>query len=114
MKLITAIIKEIKMDQVREALYAAEINRITVSRGSGHGQLIGEEIYRGQKVAPNLIPNMILQIAVNDDFVQITVDAIIKGSQSEGGGVVGDGKIFVTQLEDCIRIRTGERGSEAI
>ena len=98
------------MDQVRESLYAADIKRITVSRGSGHGQLVGEEIYRGQKVALNLIPNMILQIAVNDDFVQITVDAIIKGSQSEGGGIVGDGKIFVTQLEDCIRIRTGERG----
>ncbi len=114
MKLITAIIKENKLDQVREALYAAEITRITVSRGSGHGQLVGEEIYRGQKMATNLIPNMILQIAVNEDFVQITVDAIMKGSQSEGGGVVGDGKIFITQLEDCIRIRTGEKGSEAI
>lgn len=114
MKLITAIIKENKLDQVREALYAAEITRITVSRGSGHGQLVGEEIYRGQKIATNLIPNMILQIAVNDDYVDITVNAIIKGSQSEGGGSVGDGKIFITPLEDCIRIRTGTRGSEAI
>ena len=114
MKLITAIIKENKLDQVREALYAAEINRITVSRGSGHGQLEGEEIYRGQKITPNLISNMILQIAVNDSFVDVTVDAIMKGSQSAGGGIVGDGKIFITNLEDCIRIRTGERGTEAI
>jgi len=114
MKLITAIIGENQLDQVREALYQAEIYRITVSRGSGHGQLVQEEIYRGQRIATNLIPNMILQIAVNDDFVDRTVEAILKAAKSDGEGQVGDGKIFITPLEECVRIRTGERGSSAI
>jgi nitrogen regulatory protein P-II 1 len=114
MKLITAIIRETKLDQVREALIEAEITRITVSKVSGHGQQIGEEIYRGQKVIPNLIPKVRLEIAVNDTFVDITIDTIIKAARSNGKGEVGDGKIFITSLEDCIRIRTGERGGKAI
>lgn len=114
MKLITAIIRENKLDQVREALIDAEITRITVSRVSGHGQQQGEEIYRGSKVIPNLIPKTRLEIAVNDDFVNITVDAIIKSARTNSKGEVGDGKIFITPLEDCIRIRTGERGGKAI
>ncbi len=73
MKLITAIIRESNLDQVREALIDAEITRITVSRVSGHGQQQGEEYYRGEKVIPNLIPRIRLEIAVNDEFVKITV-----------------------------------------
>lgn len=114
MKLITAIIRENKLDQVREALIKAEITRITVSRVSGHGQQLREEIYRGTRVVPNLIPKSRIDIAVNDDFVDITVDTIIKAARSNGAGEVGDGKIFISPLEDCIRIRTGERGGKAI
>lgn len=114
MKLITAIIRENKLDQVREALIEAEITRITVSRVSGHGQQLREEIYRGSKVVPNLIPKVRIDIAVNHEFVDITVDTIIKAARTNGKGDVGDGKIFITPLEECIRIRTGERGGKAI
>jgi nitrogen regulatory protein P-II 1 len=114
MKLITAIIQEDKLDHVREALIAAEITRITVSRVSGHGQQVDEDIYRGKKVIPNLIPKARLDIAVNDTFVDITVETIMASAKSPDGGKVGDGKIFITPLEDCIRIRTGERGGGAI
>jgi len=114
MKLITAIIQEDQLDQVREALIEAEITRITVSRVSGHGRQVDEDIYRGKKVIPNLVPKIRLDIAVNDAFVDITVNTIIKSAKSPGGGKVGDGKIFITPLEECIRIRTDERGGQAI
>jgi len=118
MKLVTAIIRETQLDTVREALIEADITRITVSRVSGHGQQTSEEIYRGKKVVPGLIPKARLEIAVNDEYLNITLDTIIKAAKSpiEGmeDGTVGDGKIFVTALEECIRIRTNERGSAAI
>ena len=114
MKLITAIINENKLDQVREALIDAEITRITVSRVSGHGQQRGENIYRGQKIVPNLIPKVRIDIGVNETFVDITVNAILNAAKSGDEGSVGDGKIFITPLEECIRIRTNERGGEAI
>jgi len=114
MKLITAIINEDKLDQVREALIAAEITRITVSRVSGHGRQRDEDVYRGQKVVPNLLPKVRLDIAVNDAFVDITVNTILDSAKSGDEGSVGDGKIFITPLEECIRIRTNERGGEAI
>jgi nitrogen regulatory protein P-II 1 len=114
MKLVVAIIRENQLDQVREALIDAGIERITVSYGSGHGRSKTEEIYRGQKIVPNLIPNARLEIAVNDAFVTITCDAIINATQANDGGLIGSGKIFVVPLEECIRLRTGERGSEAI
>lgn len=113
MKMITAIIQPDKLDDVREALIAAEITRITVSRVSGHGQQQTEDLYRGQKVPPNLIPKVRLDIACNDEFVKIAVDAILKAAK-HNGGAVGDGKIFITPLEECIRIRTDERGGKAI
>jgi nitrogen regulatory protein P-II 1 len=114
MKLVVAIIRENQLDQVREALIDAGIERITVSYGSGHGRSKAEEIYRGQKIVPNLIPNARLEIAVNDAFVDITCDAIINATQANDGGLIGSGKIFVMPLEECIRLRTGERGSDAI
>lgn len=114
MKLITAIIQENKLDEVREALIDAEITRITVTRASGHGQQHGEEIYRGQKIVPNLLPKIKIDIAVNDAFVDITVNTIIKAARSSGGGALGDGKIFIVPLEECIRIRTEEKGGTAI
>ncbi len=118
MKLITAIIRETQLDEVREALIEADITRITVSRVSGHGQQTSEEIYRGKKVIPSLIPKTRLEIAVNDAFVDVTVNTIIKAARSgkngKNDGTVGDGKIFITPLEECIRIRTNERGPAAI
>ncbi len=115
MKLITAIIREVQLDKVREALIAAEITRITVSRVSGHGRQRIEEMYRGQRIIPDLIPKIRIEIAVNDSFVDTTVNTILKSAKTNGEeGTVGDGKIFIVPLEDCIRIRTGERGSAAI
>ncbi|MCU4155819.1 P-II family nitrogen regulator [Carboxylicivirga sp. A043] len=116
MKLITAIIRSYQLDQVRESLIAAGITRITVSRVSGHGAQKREEVYRGKKVIPALIPKMRVEIAVNEEFVDTTVDAIIAGAKSvnEVEGEIGDGKIFITPLDECIRIRTGEKGGTAI
>ena len=115
MKLITAIIRERQLDKVREALIEADIKRITVSRVSGHGQQRVEEMYRGQIIVPDLIPKVKIEIAVNEEFVDITVDTILNAARTDGSvGAVGDGKIFITPLEECIRIRTGERGGSAI
>lgn len=114
MKLIIAIIRENQLDQVREALIEAGISRITVNHVSGHGRRVSEEIYRGQKVIPNLVSNIRLEIAVNDAFVQTTVDAIMSAAQAHDGDLIGSGKIFILPLEECIRIRTGETGGEAI
>jgi len=116
MKLIIAIIREVQLDQVREALINAEIERITVSSVSGHGQQKQADYYRGQKVIPNLIPKMKLEIAVNDEFVDITVETIIKAARSYNGGEgeVGDGKIIILPVDEVVRIRTGEKGGKAI
>jgi len=114
MKMVTIIIQPEKLDEVREALIAAQIGRITVSRVTGHGRQMGEEsLYRGRIVAPNLIPKVRIDIACNDDFVETIVDTVKKAAR-HGDGRIGDGKIFVTPLEQCIRLRTGESGSEAI
>ena len=113
MKLITAIIQPDRLDHVREALIQADITRITVSRVTGHGRQEDIDIYRGQKIAPNLIPKIRLDIAVNDQFVDITVNTILKAAR-HGQGEIGDGKIFITPMEECIRIRTNERGGSAI
>ncbi|MBV5319939.1 MAG: P-II family nitrogen regulator [Chlorobium phaeobacteroides] len=113
MKLITAIIPPDRLDHVREALIQADITRITVSRVTGHGRQEDIEFFRGQKIAPNLIPKIRLDIAVNDEFVTVTVDTIIETAR-HGQGEIGDGKIFITPLEECIRIRTRERGGKAI
>lgn len=113
MKLVTAIIQPEKLDAVHQALIDAEIFRVSVSRCTGHGQQSDRDLYRGQEVTPDLIPKVRLEIAVNDEFVEPTVKAIMTAARSEGGEI-GDGKIFIQPLEDCIRIRTGERGSSAI
>ena len=114
MKMITAIIQEDKLDEVREALIEAEIERITVSRVAGHGRQKDREIYRGQVVVPNLIPKVEIKIAVNEEFVDVTVDTILNTARHGDDGKIGDGKIFITPLEECIRISNGERGGEAI
>ncbi len=113
MKLIIAVIRPEKLDEVREALIAAEITRITVSRATGHGQFIESDLYRGQTHMPNLTPKIRLEIACNDEFVDTTVQAILKSAKTQSGQY-GDGKIFIMPLEECIRIRTEERGGKAI
>lgn len=112
MKLITAIIQPEKLTDVKAALFEADIHKMTVSNVIGCGQQKGyKETYRGAVSEINLLKKVELQIAVNEDFVKPTVDAIIKGARS---GKIGDGKIFITTLDECIRIRTGETGKEAI
>ncbi len=113
MKLITAIIQPDKIEEVHEALIRVEILRITVSRCTGHGQAEQQDLYRGQKHTPNLIPKVRIDIACNEEFVEPAVNAILQYAKHDSG-TIGDGKIFITQLEQCIRIRTGERGETAI
>ena len=113
MKLIVAIIQPDKLNEVHQALIDEEIFRITVGRVTGHGQQTDHDLYRGQEVTPSLLPKVRLEIAVNADFVDRAINAILR-SAKHGDGEIGDGKIFVLPLEDCIRIRTGERGPDAI
>lgn len=115
MKLITAIIRPEKLDEVRQALARIDVYLMTVTEAQGFGKQRGfTEVYRGQEVEERLIPKLKLEIAVNDAFVEATVEAIVAGARTGDTGKVGDGKIFVTPLDDCIRIRTGETGPEAI
>jgi nitrogen regulatory protein P-II 2 len=112
MKLVIAIIQPHKLEEVKEELYKAEVNLITVSEVLGHGRQKGiAEVYRGFKETGNLLRKIRLEIAVNDNFVEPTVKAITKGART---GETGDGKIFILPLEQCHRIRTGETGSVAI
>jgi nitrogen regulatory protein P-II 2 len=112
MKLIIAIIKPDRLESVKEELYKAEVNLITVSEVLGHGRQMGvTEVYRGVKEMGNLLRKVQILIAVNEDFVEPTIQAIENGAKT---GEIGDGKIFVLPLEECIRIRTAERGGKAI
>lgn len=112
MKLIVAIIQPDRLDEVKQELYKADINLITVSEVLGHGRQMGvTEVYRGVRESGNLLRKIRLEIAVNEDFVERTVKAIVDGART---GEVGDGKIFILDLVNCVRIRTGERGSAAI
>jgi len=112
MKLIIAIIQPDKLEEVKEELYKAEVNLLTVNEVLGHGRQKGvTEVYRGARESGNLLRKVRLEIAVNDGFVEPTVKAIIKGART---GETGDGKIFVLDLKECVRIRTEERGSPAI
>jgi nitrogen regulatory protein P-II 1 len=112
MKLITAIIQPHRLEQVKEELYKADVNLITVSEVLGHGRQKGvTEVYRGARETGNLLRKVRLEIAVNENYVERTISAITKGAKT---GQTGDGKIFVVDLPECIRIRTDERGSDAI
>lgn len=112
MKLIIAIIQPHCLDTVKEELYKADVNLLSVNEILGHGRQKGvTEVYRGIKESGNLLRKIRLEIAVNDAFVEPTIQAVLKGAKS---GQVGDGKIFVLPMERCIRIRTGEEGAKAI
>ncbi|MBI4815404.1 MAG: P-II family nitrogen regulator [Deltaproteobacteria bacterium] len=119
MKLIVAIIRPERLEAVQTALQRVldedDNYRMTVDPVQGHGRQHGEiEYFRGQVVLPRMVAKTRITIAVNDKYVEAAVGAIIEGARTENGGDVGDGKIFVTTLEECVRIRTGERGPSAI
>ena len=112
MKLITTVINPFKLDEVREALTAAGVHGMTVSEVKGYGRQQGHtEIYRGAEYAVNFLPKLKIEIAVASDQAQAIIDAI---STSARTGQIGDGKIFVSPIEQAIRIRTGESGDEAL
>lgn len=115
MRYIIAIVQPSRLEAVKEALSKVEVFRLTVSDVQGLGRQKGHtEIYRGHEYEVNLVRKVKLEIAVNEDFVEPTVEAIIKGARTGEEGRIGDGKIFILPLDDVVRIRTGERGGEAI
>lgn len=112
MKLIVAIIQPHQLPAVKKSLYDAQVYKITVANVLGCGEEPRyTETYRGVAHEASLLKKVRLEIAVNEDFVEPTIEAIIKGARTNN---VGDGKIFVTNLDECVRIRTGERGGQAI
>ena len=112
MKLVTAIIKPFKLDEVREALSAIGVTGITVTEVKGFGRQKGHtELYRGAEYVVDFLPKVKLDIIVSDELVAQVVDAIQRAAKT---GRIGDGKIFVLPIEDVVRIRTGERGGDAI
>ena len=114
MKYIIAIIQPTRLEAVKEALSEIEVFRLTVSDVKGAGRQRGHtEVYRGHEYQVNFVNKVKLEMAVNDEFVEPTIEAIIKGARNNSGQI-GDGKIFVTNLEDCVRISDGKRGEEAI
>jgi nitrogen regulatory protein P-II 1 len=115
MKLIVAIIRPERLEVVQKALNAHDVYLMTVSDIRGCGRQRGyTEVYRSTEFQVRLLPKLKLEIAVNDAFVEAAVEAIVHAARTPETGQIGDGKIFVLPLDDCIRIRTGERGTDAI
>lgn len=112
MKKITAIIKPFKLDEVREALSDANINGLTVTEVKGFGRQKGHtELYRGAEYVVDFLPKVKIEVVVDDSMLELAIEAILKSART---GKIGDGKIFVQDIEQVIRIRTGETGIEAI
>ena len=112
MKLITAVIQPHKLTDVKNSLASAGITKMTVSHALGCGQQQGyDESYRGVIHEVNLLKKTVIEIAVNDEYLDATIKAIIDGAKT---GSIGDGKIFVLEMPECVRIRTGETGMEAL
>jgi len=112
MKLVTAIIKPFKMDDAREALSAVGVQGLTVTEVKGFGRQKGHtELYRGAEYVVDFLPKSKLEVAVSDDQVEAVIEAVTKATST---GKIGDGKIFVRELTQAIRIRTGESGAEAL
>ena len=115
MKLIVAIIRPERLEAVQQALNEHDVYLMTVSDVRGCGRQRGyTEVYRGTEISVRLLPKVKLEIGVNEAFVEATIEAIVHAARTEPSGQIGDGKIFVLPLEDCVRIRTGERGGVAI
>ena len=114
-KLVIAIVQPSKLENIKQCLSEVDVFRLTVLDVQGFGRQRGHaETYRGHEIGVNLLRKVQLQIAVNDDFVESTIEAIMKGGRSGEDGEIGDGKIFVLPMDECVRIRTGERRQEAI
>jgi len=112
MRLVIAYIQPERLNDVKQALYKAKVHKMSVTNALGCGQQMGyHESYRGVDIEVNLLKKVRLEIAVNEAYVEPTIDAIVAGAKT---GQIGDGKIFVVALERCVRIRTGEEGHEAI
>jgi nitrogen regulatory protein PII len=112
MKKVEAIIKPFKLDAVKEALANAGIEGLTVSEVKGFGRQKGHtEIYRGSEYAVDFLPKLKIEVVLRDDLVESTVEAIVKSAKT---GKIGDGKVFVSQIQDAIRIRTEEKGDRAV
>ena len=112
MKMVVAIIKPFKLDEVREALSAIGVQGITVTEVKGFGRQKGHtELYRGAEYVVDFLPKVKLEAAIKSDMLDQVIEAIVKAANT---GKIGDGKIFVTDLEQVIRIRTGESGAEAL
>ena len=112
MKKIEAVIKPFKLDEVKEALQAVGVQGITVTEAKGFGRQKGHtELYRGAEYVVDFLPKVKVEIVVPDDRLDASVEAILKAART---GRIGDGKIFVSSVEDVIRIRTGERGEDAV
>lgn len=112
MKLITAVIRPSRLEEVRKELEGLGVHGLTVTEVRGHGRQKGhKEVFRGKEYVVDLLPKVRLEIALPDERADAVVDAIERGSKT---GDVGDGKIFVVPVEECVRIRTGERGEDAL
>src|SRR5437660_333778 len=115
MKMVVAIIRPEKLEAVQEALNESDVYLMTVTDVRGCGRQRGyTEVYRGSEFQVRLLPKLKLEIAVNDAFVEATVEAVVHAARTGDTSQIGDGKIFVLPLDDCVRIRTGERGTQAI
>ena len=112
MKLVIAYVQPQKLNDVKQALYAANVMKMSVTNALGCGRQGGyHETYRGVDIEVNLLKKIRLEIAVNDEYVEPTIEAIVSGART---GNIGDGKIFVIPLERCVRIRTGDQGNDAV
>jgi nitrogen regulatory protein P-II 2 len=115
MKIVTAIIKPFKLDDVREALSEIGVSGITATEVKGFGRQKGHtELYRGSEYTVDFLPKVKLEIAITADQVNAVIEAITNSAKSDGEGKIGDGKIFISNLDEVVRIRTGETGSIAI
>src|SRR5579862_5891859 len=115
MKMIVAIVRPERLEAVQAALNDRDVYLMTVSDVRGCGRQRGfTEVYRGTEFQVRLLPKLKLEIAVNDAFVEATIEAVVHAARVGETGTIGDGKIFVLPLDDCVRIRTGERGTDAI
>lgn len=115
MKLVIALIQPHRLEAVKRELQQRDIHRLTVLDASGYGRQKGQmKFFRGQELDNTLINKIEIQVAVNEEFVETTVEGIIAGARADEGGQVGDGKIFVTPLDEVIRISDGSRGKDAI
>lgn len=115
MKMVTAVIKPFKLDDVREALSEIGVSGITATEVKGFGRQKGHtELYRGAEYTVDFLPKVKLEIAISADQVDAVIEAISSSAKSDGEGKIGDGKIFISSLDEVVRIRTGETGSVAL